>query len=218
MITAFPSSTSTTYLQMARMVATKSALSIRVDALTDADGKSDPAAPTIGIENRAKLESRLRALEHTGDLQGARRFADSGKKQQQRFEMKGETKTYNTHADAVDLVSTQREDPMEVAKKVVADVKEEKRRAKEARRAKRRAEKGKSEEKDEDEDEDGESDGGMDVDGVVKESKKEKKEKKRKRRESEAMVVDGEPEVKVCLWITSLRRSCWLTSLIVGGD
>ena len=182
---------------MARMVATKSALSIRVDALTDADGKSDPAAPTIGIENRAKLESRLRALEHTGDLQGARRFADSGKKQQQRFEMKGETKTYNTHADAVDLVSTQREDPMEVAKKVVADVKEEKRRAKEERRAKKRAAKEKSEEKDEDEDE--ESDGGMDVDGAVKESKKEKKEKKRKRRESEAMVVDGEPEVKVCL-------------------
>jgi len=180
---------------MARMVATKSALSIRVDALTDADGKSDPAAPTIGIENRAKLESRLRALEHTGDLQGARRFADSGKKQQQRFEMKGE-KTYNTHADAVDLVPTQREDPMEVAKKVVADVKEEKRRAKEEQRVKKRAAKEKSAEKDEDGGEDEESGGGMDVDGVVKEKEK---EKKRKRRESEAMVVDGEPEVKVCL-------------------
>ncbi|KAJ3532249.1 hypothetical protein NM688_g7452 [Phlebia brevispora] len=49
--------------KMARMVATKAALSIRVDALTDPDGKSEPAAPSIGLENRAKLESRLRALE-----------------------------------------------------------------------------------------------------------------------------------------------------------
>ena len=46
---------------MARMVATKAALSIRVDALTEADEKSEPTAPTIGIENRAKLEARLRA-------------------------------------------------------------------------------------------------------------------------------------------------------------
>ena len=49
---------------MAHMVATKAALSIRVDALTDADGKSELTAPSIGIENRAKLESHLRALEH----------------------------------------------------------------------------------------------------------------------------------------------------------
>ena len=65
---------------MARMVATKAALSIRVDALTDADGKSEPTAPSIGIENRAKLESRLRALEHQLEGDMVRRFAgDAGK-------------------------------------------------------------------------------------------------------------------------------------------
>ncbi|KAJ7895984.1 hypothetical protein B0H14DRAFT_2431121 [Mycena olivaceomarginata] len=163
--------------KMARMVATKAALSIRVDALTDLDGKSEPTSSSIGIENRAKLESRLRALEHQGDLSGVRRFADGGKKQE-KFEFGGETKTYNTQTDAVDLVSTQREDPMAIAVKVVLDVKEEKRRAKEARRAEKRAKKEKSEDVE---------DVSMDVDG-----EEDKKEKKRKRRESEAANADVE--------------------------
>ncbi|KAF8511190.1 Nop-domain-containing protein [Gautieria morchelliformis] len=124
--------------KMARMVATKAALSIRVDALTDTDGKSEPSAPTIGMENRAKLESRLRALEHQGDLVGIRSFADpSSSKKQKKFEMNEDTKTYNTAADAVDLVATQRDEdlgPAERAVKAVLDVKEEKKRAKEERR------------------------------------------------------------------------------------
>ena len=41
---------------MARMVATKVALSIRVDALTDTNGNSEPTVPTIGMENYAKLK------------------------------------------------------------------------------------------------------------------------------------------------------------------
>ncbi|KAH7930054.1 Nop domain-containing protein [Leucogyrophana mollusca] len=168
--------------KMARMVATKAALSIRVDALTDADGKSEEQAPSIGLENRAKLESRLRALEHQGDLSGVRRFGDNGKKQQ-RFEMKGETKTYNTAADAVDLVPTQRE-PMELAVQAVLDVKEEKRKAKEERRAKKKAKK-------EDEEKESELEDAMDVDGA--DAKETKKEKKRKRRESEANGA-AEPE------------------------
>jgi nucleolar protein 58 len=171
------------------MVATKAALSIRVDALTDSDGKSEATASTIGIENRTKLESRLRALEHQLEGNGVRRFADGGKKQP-RFEMTGETKTYNASADQVDLVSTQRDDPMEIAVKVVLDVKEEKRRAKEERRAKRRAEKQKSGAAESEEDEDQ-----MVVDGESK------KEKKRKRRESEGVVPmdEDEPEKpKVC--------------------
>jgi nucleolar protein 58 len=169
------------------MVATKAALSIRVDALTNLDGKSEPVdvSASIGIENRAKLESRLRALEHQGDLSGVRRFADNGKKQA-KFEMGGETKTYNTQADAVDLVSTQREDPMTIAVKAVLDVKEEKKRAKEERRAKKRAEKEKTAEV---------ADVSMDVDGDEDEEKKAKKDKKRKRRESEAVNGDT-PEVE----------------------
>ena len=159
------------------MVATKAALSIRVDALTDADGKSEPTAPTIGVENRAKLESRLRALEHQGDLAGIRSFSTPGKKQQ-KFEMNGETKTYNTSADAVDLVSTQR-DPVEKALQAVKDVKDEKKKAKEERRAKRRAEKAGNET--------------MEVDGDVKEEKDEsisKKEKKRRRDEEDSPEED----------------------------
>ena len=175
---------------MARMVATKAALSIRVDALTDADGKSQPEAPSIGIENRAKLESRLRALEHTGDLHGAARFSSGGRKQE-RFEMTGGARTYNTQAD---FVTTQREvqDPVERAVKAVQDVKEEKRRAKEERRAKRRAEKEKAEKGAEDDGEDA-----MQVDGQEKVAEVDKKDKKRKRRESEINVAVFEvPEVK----------------------
>ncbi|KAL7282054.1 Nop-domain-containing protein [Trametes coccinea BRFM310] len=168
--------------KMARMVATKTALSVRVDALTDADEKSEPQAPSIGIENRARLEARLHALENQGDA-SAVRSAFSGKKQQ-RFQMTGETKTYNTAADAVDLVPTQRE-PMEAAVKAVLDVKAEKKKAKEERKAKKRAEK-------EANGEDADAGAKMDVDGEEEaESKESKKEKKRKRRESEA---NGEVE------------------------
>ncbi|KAJ7929120.1 Nop domain-containing protein [Mycena leptocephala] len=155
--------------KMARMVATKAALSIRVDALTNLDGKSEPVDVSASI----------------GDLSGVRRFADNGKKQA-KFEMGGETKTYNTQADAVDLVSTQREDPMTIAVKAVLDVKEEKKRAKEERRAKKRAEKEKTAEV---------ADVSMDVDGDEDEEKKAKKDKKRKRRESEAVNGDT-PEVE----------------------
>ncbi|KAG1803396.1 Nop domain-containing protein [Suillus subaureus] len=170
--------------KMARMVATKAALSIRVDALTDADGKSEETAPSIGLENRAKLESRLRALEHQNDLSGVRRFADKNQ-QPQRFEMTGQTKTYNTAADAVDLVPAQR-DPLELAVKAVLDVKEEKRKMKEEKRSKKKAEKAK-EESDDDQ---------MDV-----EEEKDSKDKKRKRRESEvngseAPKEDGETEAE----------------------
>ncbi|KAG2345101.1 Nop domain-containing protein [Suillus weaverae] len=169
--------------KMARMVATKAALSIRVDALTDADGKSEETAPSIGLENRAKLESRLRALEHQNDLSGVRRFADKNQ-QPQRFEMKGQTKTYNTAADAVDLVPAQR-DPLELAVQAVLDVKEEKRKLKEDKHGKKKAEKEKkAKEKDEEEDDDQ-----MDV-----EEEKESKVKKRKRRESE---VNGSEAPKV---------------------
>lgn len=218
---------------MARMVATKAALSIRVDALTDSDGKSDPMAPTIGLENRAKLESRLRALEHQGDLGGARSFA-SPAKNQSKYEMVGETKTYNTAADAVGLVSTQRDAapaPVERAMQAVLDVKEEKRRAKEERRAKRRAEK---------EPADANGDAGtaepeaMDVDGAEASSsgkdKKKKKvkeevsmsevdagktEKKRKRSESE---VNGDAKPPIVSAYYYLRCQCQALKVYAEGE
>jgi hypothetical protein len=177
---------------MARMVATKAALSIRVDALTDADGKSEEQAPSIGLANRAKLESRLRALEHQNDMSGVRRYADDGKKQQ-KFSMTGDVKTYNTAADAVDLVPTQRE-PLETAIQAVLDVKTEKKKAKEERKAKRKSEKEKEKESDSDVADK------MDVD---EESKDSKKEKKRKRRESEANGQADAGEAKVGLRLSS---------------
>lgn len=146
------------------MVATKAALSIRVDALTDVDDKSEPMAPSIGIENRAKLEARLRALEQGGDANGVR-AANSGR-QQNRFQMKGEASTYNAAADAVDLMPSQRE-PVETAVKAALDVKAEKKRAKEERRAKKKAEKAKESES--------EDENAMDVD-------EDEGEKKRKRK------------------------------------
>ena len=159
--------------KMARMVATKAALSIRVDALTDADDKSEPTAPSIGIENRAKLEARLRALESGNDAAGIR-SVQNGKKQA-RFQMSGDVKTYNTAAD--DLIPTQRE-PAERAIQAVLDAKAEKKKAKEERKAKKAKKEA-----------DSDDENAMEVDG----EEKSKKEKKRKRRESE---VNGEAAVK----------------------
>lgn len=167
------------------MVATKAALSIRVDALTPTDDKSDDQAPSIGLENRAKLEARLHTLEQQGDG-SAVRSAFAGKKQA-RFQMTGETKTYNSAADAVDLVPTQRE-PLEAAVKAVLDVKAEKaekKKAKEERKAKKRAER--------EEITEGIEEASMLVDEEEEEPKESKKDKKRKRRESEA-AMDVDPE------------------------
>lgn len=170
---------------MARMVATKAALSIRVDALTDVDEKSEPMAPSIGLENRAKLEARLRMLEQQGDSSGMR-SAMSGRKQE-RFQMNGESRTYNTAADAVDLVSTQRE-PVAAALQAALDVKAEKRKAKEERRAKKRSEKeADKSEAGENGDADEEADAPMDVDG----EHRDRKESKRKRKDS---VANGHAE------------------------
>ena len=89
--------------KMARMVATKAALSIRLDALADADTKSDEGAPTVGIEARAKLESRLRALEMQSGLSGMRSArtaaGDQGHKQKP-FQMEAAGRSYNAAADA----------------------------------------------------------------------------------------------------------------------
>ena len=174
------------------MVATKTALSVRVDALTDIDEKSTPLAPTIGLENRAKLEARLRALEAEGDASGVRRFA-SGPNQQKRVKPGPAVPTYNPAADAVGLVSTQRE-PMETAVKAALDVKEEKRRAKEERRAKRRAEKGKAEE-------------GEAAADAMEVDVEERDEKKRKRRTSDGVPAspDGAVPMVRDTWSSWLR-------------
>ena len=186
---------------MARMVATKAALSIRVDALTDADGKSEPSAPSIGMENRAKLEARLRNLESQGDAANVR-SGFSGKSQQ-KFQMTGQTKTYNTAADAVDLVPTQRE-PVEAALQAALDVKAEKKKAKEEKKAKKKEKEAKT---------NGTEDIEMQVETnghaeKEEEKSKDKKEKKRKRRESEINGDAAEDEVKVLSTATLMIFLC----------
>ncbi|KAI9028711.1 hypothetical protein DFJ74DRAFT_659906 [Hyaloraphidium curvatum] len=78
--------------KMARAVATKAALSIRVDALGDKD------TPEIGIEMRAKTEARLRQLEGR-QTHISNKGAGKGKSPQQKFELAKGTKTYNVAAD-----------------------------------------------------------------------------------------------------------------------
>ena len=114
--------------KMARMVATKTALSIRVDALSDADTKSGETAPSIGIENRAKLESRLRALEHRLGIVSVRSSAAEGSRTQKKFEMTGNGAGYNDAADSVQLIATQ---PEAAAAAAVEEVKKEKKAKKE---------------------------------------------------------------------------------------
>lgn len=96
---------------MARMVATKASLSIRLDALADADTKSQPldGGATIGIENRVKLEARLRQLEAGQGFSSLRSLAKANggaDRQQKKFEMKGTGAGYAAGADAVALVPT----------------------------------------------------------------------------------------------------------------
>lgn len=188
---------------MARMVATKAALSIRVDALTDVEGKSEHTAPSIGLENRAKLEHRLRKLEEESDQSGVRKFNDKPRNQK-KYEPQGDLKVYNT---AADLVTTQR-DPVDVAMDVVEEVKEDKRKEKESKeeRKKRKAEKkAKKEVKAESESKASEERDAMDVDeeeerterkkGEEDTEKAEKKAKKKakKRAEAEAAAAAAEP-------------------------
>lgn len=86
------------------MVATKAALSIRLDALADADSKSSLESATIGLESRAKLETRLRLLEqgigHTS-LRSIGKAHDAKAGQQKPFKMEGNGATYNDAADTL---------------------------------------------------------------------------------------------------------------------
>lgn len=141
--------------KMSRMLATKASLSVRVDALSDADVKSSSQAPSVGLEYRAKLESRLRALEYRSDLNpgfgaGASSSFAQKSRQQPKFQMNGATtKTYNTAADSVMLPAQPAAgdnsdvDLSNVAKALdaVMDVKEQRRKRKEEKRAEKEAKK-----------------------------------------------------------------------------
>lgn len=180
--------------KMARMTATKASLSIRVDALSDPETKSELVeGAQIGIENRIKLESRLRALEHRAGIVSTRTTTNGQtSRQQPRFELTGTSGAYNDASDNVgsgELLSTQpseKEDKKDKKKKrkseaadetmevdgdesmaVAGETKKERRARKEAKKAAKAAKKA--------EKEDGEE---------------------KKKRKSEANGEDGEKEKK----------------------
>merc|ERR1712200_386408 len=78
--------------KLSRMLAAKAALAIRVDAL------SETSDSTLGLEQRAKLENRVRSL----DEKAARRISGSGKFQekQQKYTNGSEVQTFNTALDS----------------------------------------------------------------------------------------------------------------------
>jgi len=86
--------------KMARMTAAKAALSIRHDALADADTKSSEEAPLIGMEARIKLESRLRRLEQSIGIQSVRKSGVS-QSNQKPFLKRPDPGSYNPAADSV---------------------------------------------------------------------------------------------------------------------
>lgn len=167
---------------MARMVATKAALSIRVDALSDAESRSDAQAAEVGISNRVKLESRLRALEHRAGIQSVRKVVSAAPngRQQPKFEMSASgAGQYNSATDSVplgsvsDLLPTQPSSSVAAAVEAVLEVKEEK------RKEKKRREEG--------------------DDTTPGSSKKDKKKEKRKSEAADGdvtMDVDGREETK----------------------
>ncbi|ORX39180.1 hypothetical protein BD324DRAFT_315129 [Kockovaella imperatae] len=173
--------------KMARMVATKAALSIRVDALSDADSRSDPSAAEVGVTNRVKLESRLRALEHQAGIQSVRRVTAGAGRQQPRFEMGAGGGSYNNATDSIQLGSaqgllpTQPQPAIKQAVKAVLEVKEEKRAEKEKESKKDKKNKRKSESA-MDVDENG--DGDTSIAGETKEERRARKEAKKAAKEA----------------------------------
>lgn len=85
--------------KMARMLAGKTALSARLDALADEEARSAEDSAKVGLESRAKLENRLRQLELGLGIQSNRR--ESKPTQQSRFEMNAPSSKggYNPAAD-----------------------------------------------------------------------------------------------------------------------
>lgn len=137
------------------MVATKAALSIRIDALSDADSRSEASAAEVGVTNRVKLESRLRALEHRAGIQSVRRVTTGTARPTPRWEMQPTAGGYNAANDSVplngasasgegmasvrEMLPTQPVEAVQQAVQAVIDVKKEKK-EKKVKKEKRKSE------------------------------------------------------------------------------
>ncbi|KAH8556538.1 hypothetical protein BGW37DRAFT_473047 [Umbelopsis sp. PMI_123] len=152
--------------KIARMVAAKASISVRVDALGETE------TPDVGLAGRTKIESRLRQLEGRA---GAQVNKDkSGGKKQEAFQFNKST-AYSSKSDTVMTeASTDKKEKKEKKRKAddedeeaVAEVKKEKKRKTEEDEEKKEKKKSKKDKKDKKEDDDDES------------SKKDKKKKKK---------------------------------------
>jgi nucleolar protein 58 len=165
--------------KISRVLAAKTSLSVRMDALGDAEGV------TIGLENRAKVEARLAALE--GGV--VKRISGTGKGvvAAQKHEMASSTASYN---DAADVTMGTDGDASEVKKEKKKKSKKDKKEGEEEPVAEE-AEKKKSK-----------KDKKLPLSAAAPAeeepaAKKSKKDKKRKLEEPEAAAADTEePEKK----------------------
>ncbi|KAL9939712.1 hypothetical protein V8E36_001529 [Tilletia maclaganii] len=187
--------------KMARMVATKAALSIRLDALADGDSTTNPAdGATIGADARVRLEARLRALENGAGLSSLRSVATasgSAYKQQQAFKLNnggsngaaaGAGASYNAGADAPGPSS------LAVA---AGDVSLEKLSKEERKAMKKAAKKRAAEEMEDNDDEDGDATVNT-VASASDEKRKAKKAKKEKHHSNgDVSVSNGVGDVSV---------------------
>merc|ERR1739848_608578 len=100
--------------KMSRMLAAKAALAVRYDAL----GEDDEASIEMGVNNRAKLETRLKVLE-TGKVEKGE-FKKKEKKEKG-FHVKSETMEYDEAAD----VTLKRKEPSKEEVKEEAEASED---------------------------------------------------------------------------------------------
>jgi nucleolar protein 58 len=154
--------------KMSRMLAAKASLATRVDALGDDPGNE------LGIEHRARLETRLRFLEEGG----IRRISGTGKGKatQDKYQHKSNVLPYKPASDSTIPVTSTSEPETPSSKK---DKKKKKRQSSEAM---------------EETPEVTAAEEPTEVEQEVSESKKKKKGKKRKAEEEEA--VEEEPVVE----------------------
>ncbi|CCE26883.1 probable nucleolar protein NOP58 [Claviceps purpurea 20.1] len=87
--------------KIARMLAAKTALGLRVDALGDLDEEDDEERAMLGLSARIKLENRLRKLEGKPPLPKGANVAPSGEMTGVGSFMLKETKRYNKDADGI---------------------------------------------------------------------------------------------------------------------
>lgn len=123
--------------KIARMLATKATLGLRVDALSDwgTGGESEKPEPTeeekmaVGVQGRAMVERRLRGLEGKPLRPTGVAIGPAGQVQAPKWSVK-EARKYNPDADGLDANSTPvaqtngTDKPVKPAKKLVQEVEE----------------------------------------------------------------------------------------------